>query len=280
MSVLALTSIFMACQEDESLETKVGSFQIYFDSKVGSKDITLREPGSTEYDFTTTNGEKFNLTKFGYYVSKVTLQGPNGEIFEDELLASAAESKGYYHILENDASSQSIKLQNVPAGNYNKITFTIGIPESGVQQGAAGGVLDPAKGAWFWNWNAGYIGFAMEGNAENSGQEYVDWGGGAETKAKTFAFHVGGWKSIDDNDKFVNNVKTISLDMDTSVEVGENLSPLAHVVVDLLKVLDGVSVDFSSTYSIHAPKAGQPFANQLPSVFSVHHVHQSSHGHN
>ncbi|MDN5213146.1 hypothetical protein QQ020_13850 [Fulvivirgaceae bacterium BMA12] len=280
LAMLSLLAILWSCGDDDDAKpAEFGTFQVYFDNKVGADDITRRDNGSTEYDFETSTGEKFNLSLLGYYVSKITLEGPNGEYFQDEMKASASEAKGYYHVLEGESASQNIKLEQVPAGTYNKITFAIGVEEDGVLEGAAGGVLDPADGAWFWNWNAGYIGFALEGTAENSGQEYVDWGGGRETLENTFAIHIGGWKDVADNENFINNIKTITLDFGTTVKVGPDLSPLAHLVTDAMKVLDGAAIDFSNTFSVHAPKAGKPFAEQLPQVFSVHHVHQSTSGH-
>ncbi len=274
-----LMTIWSCNDEGETEPEEVGTFQIYFDNKVGSSDINLKAAGSTEYDFETSSGEAFNISMLGYYVSKISLTGPNGELYEDEVLVNADDARGYYHILEGTSTTQNIRLKNVPAGTYDKLTFTIGVAEDGMQEGAIGGVLDPANSGWFWNWNAGFIGLALEGNAENSGQQYVDWGNGSETLAKTYAIHIGGWKDVEGNENFVNNVKTITVDFGTTVSVAEELSPLAHVVVDVLKMLEGASIDFSSSYSIHSPKGGKTFADQLDQVFSVHHIHQSTSGH-
>lgn len=279
LAIALLATITFACKEDDTVNATPGTFQVFFDNKVGSSDISLKEAGNSTFDFKTASGESFNISKLGYYISKIILEGPNGEKFEDEISVSASEVKGYYQLLESDSKTQSIKLTNVPSGSYNKITFTLGVDESGMKEGAIGGILDPAKGAWFWNWNAGYIGFLVEGNAENSGQEYVDWGGGFETQEGTFAFHVGGWKDVQGSDKFVNNIKTITLDFGTTVNVSEQLSPLAHIVVDVMKVMDKTSVDFSKTFSVHSPKLGKSFADVIPSIFTVHHVHQSTKNH-
>jgi len=279
-AIALLAIVSFSCGEDDSIDpNETGTFQLFFDNKIGSSEVNLTDAGNTSYGYETANGEKFNVSLLGYYVSKIQLSGPGGAFYEDEVLINASEAKGYYHVLESVSGSGGISLQNVPAGKYDQVTFTIGVEEDGVQEGAAGGVLDPVNGGWFWNWNAGYIGFAIEGNAENSGQEYVDWGNGFETQAGTFALHVGGWKDVQDNENFVNNVKTITLGFGTTVSVSEKLSPLAHIVVDAMKILDGAQVDFSTTFAVHAPKLGAPFANQLTQVFSVHHVHQSTQSH-
>lgn len=267
-----------SCDTETPVDAEPGTFRLFFDNRIGEDDITLRAKGSKEYDYTTSGGQAFNLSTFRYYLGKIVLTGPDGARFEDEVKVAADETKGFYLVNEAVDGSNLVLLENVPAGTYNAVQFIIGVDESAVTEGAAGGVLDPAKGAWFWNWNAGYIAMGIEGNAEDSGQEYVDWGGGAETLEGTFAFHIGGWKEVADNPNFVNNVRTVSLDFGVGISVGKDLTPNAHVVVDGKKLLDGVPVDFATTYSIHSPRAGKPLADKLSDVFIVHHVHQNTGG--
>ncbi len=277
LALSALILLFSACKDDELEAQTFGTFEVEFDNRVGSEAISLEEAGSQNYSYTTASGQAFNLSLFGYYISKIKLEGPNGELYEDEMKVSphADEVKGFYQVLQSEPASRFIQLENVPAGTYHRITFTVGIADEGIQDGAAGGILDPAEGAWFWNWNAGYIGIAMEGSAQNSGQEEVV-GDGWTIPAKSFALHVGGWKDVPaatgEEQRFVNNVKTISLAFDSGVRVGEALEPNAHIVVDVLKLLG--NVDFSTTYSVHVPKAGQPFAENIPAAFILDHTHQ------
>jgi hypothetical protein len=279
LGLLALSLFVWSCGGDDDTTNLPGTFVVEFDNMIGSKQMSLSEAGSDNYPFTTGEGQPFNLTLFGYYVSKIKLEGPNGELYEDEIKvsANAADVKGYYQVLESDAASQFITLHNVPEGKYNKITFTVGIDEDGVQEGAAGGILDPAAGAWFWNWNAGYIGMAMEGTSPDSPQEEVQ-GDGWVIYAQSFAVHIGGWKDIapaeGETQKFYNNVKTVTLEFDSPVTVSETLEPEAHIVMDLLKVLDGADIDFGSTYAVHSPAGGKVFADQLSKAFILDHIHQ------
>lgn len=275
---IAASTVFVACQKDNK-EPKAtehnGVFQIKFDHKVGTQDLSLSAADdSTNFIYQTNDGQDFNITKFGYYVTEVKLTGPNGESYTDQMEASAAGTKGYYHVLEDNAGSQLISLSNIPEGTYDKITFTLGVNEAGVQSGASGGVLDIANGAWFWNWNAGYIGFLLEGFAANSNQEYVDFGGGSVTHQGKTAFHIGGWKDVEGNTNFTNNIRTVTLDFGTTIEVRENLNPQAHVIADVLKFYNHSGVDFSSTYAIHSPGAGAPYADHAAHAFSLDHVHQ------
>lgn len=264
---MAIVAIIVSCgEENEDPQTEVaGTVSIEFDNFVGSSMVNLKETGSTNYNYTTTSGHEFNLTRVQYYVSKIILTGENGEMFEDELnvSASADEIRGYYFIQESESASKLVELSNVPAGTYTQITFNLGIDEEGVQEGAAGGILDPASGAPFWNWNAGYIGMTVEGQTD-------------VTEDKAFAIHVGGWKDIVPDDgttqKFYNNVKTITLNLDVDMNVSETLEPEIHIVADIQKVLG--SIDFTATPQVHSPAAGRVFADNLESAFVVDHVHQ------
>lgn len=276
-SILFLSLIafaFTSCEKDDPTPGEdLGTFDIIFDNRVGDSPAGLATEEATDFPFTNGMGQNFNLTLLGYYVSKVELSGPNGEYFADEMStgADAAQVKGFYHILESDPNSQIINLTNVPAGTYHQLTFTLGIDAETVQEGATGGVLDPAEGAWLWNWDAGYIGFAMEGRSPASPQQADQFN--PENSVK---LHVGGWKEIASNPNLVNNVKKITLDFPSSVEVESRLSPNAHLEMDLMKVLEGnhVTVDFSTTYAVHAPAKGKALADNLVHAFTVDHVHQ------
>ena len=280
IAVIVISSfIITACSSDDDNTSgmETGSVEIKWDNIVGSMDMNLVQKEDLNYAYSTADDQEFNITAFGYYINRIVLEGPNAERYEDEVSISAAESKGVYHVVEGDFASTNTILSNVPAGKYNKITFTVGIPEEGVQEGAAGGVLDPAGGAWFWNWNAGYIGFLVEGHASTSSQAYNEIDGFVVPE-KSFAIHIGGWRDIEpiegEPQKFVNNVKTITLNFDSDITVADNQQPSVHLLVNAKALFDESQIDFSTTYAVHAPANGKPFADVLQDVFSYSHVHQ------
>lgn len=280
LAILVLASLgFTACNKDDDTPAKdPGGLSILFDNKLGNKSISIKNFGDQAYEYTDKDGQELNISTYAYYISAIELEGSDGVKHVDPLkvTANADEVTGYYHVISTTSNSNVINLSGIEAGTYNKIRFTLGVDESGVQEGAAGGILDPASGAWFWNWNAGYIGFGVEGNASNSGQEYVDWGNGFETLAGTFAIHVGGWKDVDpepgEDPKFVNNLKVIELDFDSNIRIEDGLTPEAHINVHFDELLKGN--DFSTTYAVHRPDLGKPFAEKLVNVFELDHVHQ------
>lgn len=270
LSIILLT--LSACQKEEvNTTTKYGQFSLNFDNKVGTQELTLTSETSNDFPYKNQMGQEFNVQVLGYYITRVELTGPNGEIYTDEMATGATSDKvkGFYHVMESKVSSQLITLENVPTGTYNKITFTLGVEADYVQQGATGGVLDPANGGWLWNWDAGYIGWGFEGRSTASPAVVGPFN--PDNSVKT---HIGGWKDIAGNAAMVNNVKRITLNFPSSADVSEGGNPSAHIVMDLLKALDGHhGIDFSSTYSIHSPADGSDIAHNLKEAFEVDHIH-------
>ncbi len=277
--LLFLSALFVgiaflsSCKKEDDNKDTFGTLALEFDNIVGDKDLNLVDNASNDFKYTNGMDQAFNVSLLGYYITQIKLEGPNGETFLDPVTtgAAAADVKGIYQILESDVNTQVVTLSNIPAGKYNKVTFTLGIPAEIVSEGATGGVLDPAEGAWLWNWDAGYIGFAFEGRSPASTVAASQW-----NPENSVQIHIGGWKDIQDNPAMVNNVKTFSLDFGTTVNVGEKYSPKAHLKMDILEVIAGhhMTADFSINNQIHSPAGGQGFAENLHAAFVVDHVHQ------
>ncbi len=265
---------FFGCADDndqpEPLEQE-GVMILKFDNVAGQKSAgLLSEVGDTDYPFTTSLDQIFNITLLRYFVSKVSLSGPNGENWSEELLVSADEINGYYLIDESDILSQKVNLEKVPAGTYNSVTFTIGVEQEGIIEGAAGGELTQGAGAtdqdMFWNWNAGYLALKMEGQSASSpGEAFGETI--EETNTNGFTFHVGGWNEP-------NNNKEITLLFD-AIRVADNLEPEVHIVFDVLNLFSGVNeIDLSISNNVHSPASGVSVAENIPGSFQVDHVHQ------
>lgn len=268
---------FNACKDEEETGDP-GTLEVTFDNVAvvnnTQQQLSLASAGSTDYGYTNAMGQKFNITLLRYYISDIELDGPNGEHFHDHMEASASGSKGYYLIDEGIASSQHINLEEIPAGQYNKITFTVGVDSSGVVDGAAGGALDPATCKMFWNWNSGYVAVKFEGQSDASNGGV----GGAETiagdNAHGMAYHIGGWKNIAGT-AFVYNNKRLSFTFDTIVKIDGKQSPELHMVFDVLKLFSGhKDIDFTGNHNVHKPSDGVDVANNMEHAFSYDHIHQ------
>lgn len=278
LSTFASLLLFTACQKDADKVELPGTVTVNFDNIAVvngiQQQLSLASVGSTEYPLKNSMGQPFNITLLRYYVSAIELDGPTGEHFVDDLSVSASESKGYYLVDEAKENSQFITLADVPAGTYNKITFTIGVDSAGVLDGAAGGVLDPAVNKMFWNWNSGYVAMKFEGqspasNGGTSGSESLPTGA-----ANGIVYHVGGWKNIAGT-AFVYNNKRLSFSFDTDMKVSSEREPEVHMVLDILKVFSGSkNIDFTGNHNVHKPTDGADMANNITTAFSFDHVHQ------
>lgn len=275
---VATLYLFSSCEKEDDNPLEVnGKMEIEFDNIAIVNDIqrqlNMTTAGDANYDYQNALGQDFNITLLRYFISEIVLEGPNGERFEDLLAVDATDAKGYYLVDESVSASQLITLEDIPAGEYNKISFTVGVAEEGVKEGAAGGSLDPATNGMFWNWNAGYVALKFEG------QSSVSVGGAvgntiAPEDEKGVVFHVGGWKEIEGT-AFVNNNQSLSYDFDVNAKVGGDHEPHVHMVFDVLSMLSAKNqVDFTGNNNVHKPVDGQAIAENLAEAFRFDHIHQ------
>jgi hypothetical protein len=255
--LIAVSVTFISCSNDENI-SESGPMTIEFDNVVGATNLQLNTSGAP---YTNSRGEAYKLTWLTYYVSNIKLKKTDGTIFQDPIKSDG--SAGYYLVDENDAESQEITLENVPAGEYTEITFTIGVDASQVDQGAQTGDLDPSKGL-FWSWNTGYIFMALEGMSPASNEP-----------GNVFQYHVGGYKE-DAASNQVNNIKTVTLSFNgDAAPVRAEHKPEVHLLFDVNKFLNGSGeqVTFTSTASRHSPMPCKNLANNITSAFVVDHIH-------
>jgi len=286
-SFLALAALFFlisftGCDDEDDnqmIENTFGSVEVEFDNVIGPNDnqrgFSLSEVGSEEYAYTNGMGQDFNVSLLRYFISNVRLESNDGRVFEDETLVDAITSKGYYLIDEDEAASRVITLEDIPAGNYDRIVFTLGVDESGVLEGAAGGTLDPATNRMFWNWNAGYVALKFEGQAEAS----TGGAGGEMISAEMdhgIVYHLGGWKEVEDAPAFTNNIREITLDFDTPAQIADGELPRIHLEFDVASIFSGPGgdVDFTGNNNVHRPVDGTTAVDNAAAAFRFDHIHE------
>lgn len=243
-----------SCDDDESIQG-VGQLDIEFDSKVGDEDLVLNEY------FTNAHDESFSLTRLNYYISNIVLTTDNGVEYV------VPQDSSYFLIREDDEESHHVTIRNVPAGDYNRITFTVGVDSlrSTLDISKRQGVLDPAQGhdGMYWTWNSGYIFFKMEGNSPAAPEE----------QSHAFYYHIGGYGGYETPS--INNIRNATVDMGNSVaQVRANKSPEVHLHVDVLeffknptpiKIAEHSTVMFSEYSTVVS-------ANYI-NMFKFDHVH-------
>ncbi|WP_291724089.1 MbnP family protein [Bernardetia sp.] len=267
---MAFSLILFSCKKDSETEPEIdpnksGTVEIKFDNIYGQDDFTL----NTEY--TNSVGENFTVDMLQYYISNIVLKTEDGR----EYVVPQEES--YFLIKEHDANTQKIQLPNVPEGNYNEVTFTIGVDSlrSTMLPENRTGVLDiGVEGAgkeMYWRWNSGYIFFKMEG--VSSAIEPTE-----NNPDGRFFYHIGGFGGYES--QTINNIRTITLSLGRdAAKAREEAMPSIHIVADMEKVLGGKTDVSLREYPV---VMFNPFSLSVSEnymkAFEYHHVH-NEHGH-
>ena len=161
------------------IKAKKGSVKITFVNTVKGKPIELNTA-----TYTNPFGETYSISKFKYYVSHVSIASPNGSFIEPE---------SYHLINESKPEDLSFPVE-LNAGNYQSLSFLLGVDSLKNVSGAQTDALDPLNDM-FWTWNSGYIMAKMEGNSPQS-----------KVVNNKVEFHIGGFSGA------YNVLKTIKLD--------------------------------------------------------------------
>lgn len=183
----------------------------------------------------------YNISMFKYYVGNFHFKNIDGQ----EVV-----SKGYFLISQEDESSMQIAIDNIPPGEYNALSFTLGVDSIDNCSGAQSGALDPVNGM-FWAWNSGYIFLKMEGISPVS-----------KSTGKRLEFHIGGYKEPN------NCIKIIRLELKRPINTGGNNSVI--IKADASCLFSGSNpIDFSKLSSVTDFHNAKSMADNCASMFSV-----------
>jgi hypothetical protein len=259
MAAVFASALMLACTKDDvgPIGTNdKNTVTLEFDNRVGAQKMAL---GTTNYK--NASGEEFTLTRFNYFISNVALKKADGTVvkFPDQ----------YFLIRQSDPTSWEPELTDVPAADYNEISFTIGVDStrSVSDISARTGVLDPTSygdDGMYWSWNSGYIFVKMEGTSPvvplNSAGK------------RAFELHIGGYGGREA--VAPNNLRSVTLPLNGTAMVRKDIAPTIHLVADFMKVFDGPNtIKLAETNSVHNPAVAGPIADNYMKMFVVDHVH-------
>lgn len=266
---MAFSLTLFSCKKDEDKEPEIdpnkkGMLEIKFDNVAGQDDFALNT------DYVNAAGETFKVDFLQYYISNIVLKSEDGSEFV------VPQEESYFLIKEHDAATQKVQIPNVPEGNYNEVTFTIGVDSLRNTKDVSErtGVLDiGVEGAgqeMYWSWNSGYIFFKMEGTS--TAVEPTD-----TNPTGKFRYHIGGFGGY--STPMFNNVRTVTLSLGRdAAQAREEAMPSIHFVVDILKVLEGTTQVSLREYPT---VMGNPFSLKVSEnymdAFEYHHVHNDGH---
>ena len=251
--VVIATSLFSCSNHDEVI-SGVGNLKLEFDNVYNTNNLAFDTP------YTNSNGEVVKINKLKYIVSNIVLTKADGTTYV------VPKSQSYFIVDEATAASAVLNLPNIPAANYTKVTFGIGVDQAQFNLGATGqgDFLTQAQTAgMMWSWSAGYKFLAFEGTFTSA----------TVTTATSFMVHTG--QTGTDY-----NYSEVTLNLPTNALVRTTITPQVHIMANIAKVLDGatkISLTESNEMGMGAmimSGAKLPLITaNLPSMFSVEHVH-------
>ena len=230
LAIGVLSLVVWACDTvdpDTSFDSKPpGTLQLAFDNVVGNQDLQLNTG-----TYRNASGESFTPTTFNYFVSNIKLTRTDGREYV------VPQDSSYFLIKENVPASQTITLQNVPAGSYKSVSFVIGVDSlrSTMDISQLTGVLDPAgdhtsASGMYWSWNSGYIFLKLEGTSPSAPTD--------ATGENTFRYHIGFFGGRDT--RTINNLKTVPIPFGNDVAaVTAKQRPTVTLQTDVLKIFQG-----------------------------------------
>ena len=255
LALLLVITITACSNNDNETITGTGALALEFDNAFKNNNLILISQTNT-----TASNEVLTISTAKYIVSNIVLTKEDGTIF------AYPKSESYFIIDEATPASLITKLQNIPAGNYTKVTFGIGIDKAQWELGATGqgDFLGKAQAAkMMWSWTAGYKFLALEGTFTSN----------TITTPTPFMIHTGQTGTA-------YNYTQITLDLPTKALVRTNISPDIHIITDLSKIVDGqntIKLSDNTMGGMGAMIMGgtmlESITTNVSKMFRVDHVH-------
>ncbi len=246
--MVAATTLLSCSNEDDTTTNGTGTLKVEFDNIYGDANFAFNTP------YTNSNGEIIKVTDVVYIVSNIVLTKEDGATY------TVPKSDSYFFVNEADAASTLLSLPNIPAANYTKISFGIGVDEAQFNMGGTGqgNLWERADVLGMtWSWAAGYKFVKFEGTYTSP--SYTD---------ASFMVHTGKTGEI-------YNYAEVSLNLPEKALVRTTITPQIHIMSNLKDIIDGTTVvNFEDGGMVMGgAKVQNIMANNVPNMFEVHHVH-------
>ena len=256
VAVMAIALTVASCSSDDNNAVSgQGKIDVEFDNVFGSANLILNTAGNV-----TSQGETLNISDVKYIISNIELTKADGTVFV------YPKAQSYFIVSEANAASQVLELENIPAGNYTKIKFGIGVDETQYNLG------ETVQGDFFaaaqnedmaWTWSAGYKHLLFEGMFTSS----------TVTTPTPFMVHTG--KSGANY-----NYTSVTLDFPDTALIRTNITPDVHIFADVAKIIDGTNKikltdnNMGGMGAMIMSGANLPLVTaNLSDMFTVNHVH-------
>lgn len=245
-----------ACSDSGMDAASEGSLTIEFDNHFGEEDLEL----NTEY--INSKGEVLSISKLNYYISNIEVTTSGGETFV------VPQESSYFLVREADPESQEVVLNHIPTGDYNRISFLIGVDSlrSTMDPSLRKGVLDLTyEEVMYWTPENGYVFLKLEGTSPDA----------PANDGHHFTYHIGGFGGLDESEPTINNIKIKTINMGSArAQVRSNKSPEIHLHVDVSEFFSNPeSISIQEHPTVMFSEYSKTLANNYVNMFKYDHVH-------
>jgi cytochrome c peroxidase len=195
-------------------------------------------------------GQKISVSRFDFLASEIALRRADG--------IWIGQTNWFAYISARDGKT-NFTLENIPAGNYDRVRFHIGlspqINHADAAQWPAGHPLNPDVNRLYWGWSREYVFLALEGGWLNNGSE------------SGFSFHLA-------TDRELMTVELpVALDLNSSREI--------QVALDVGKIFSAPNqIELSETINATHSRTNDALVGELrqnvEAAFTVENVRELS----
>lgn len=248
IAVIAFVITSCSKNDDEKISGQ-GNLGVEFDNVFGTADLILNSQSNV-----TSQSETLKISSVKYIISNIVLTKEDGTTY------TYPKSQSYFIVDESEEATHLLELSAIPAGNYTKIKFGIGVDQSQWDLGETnqGDFLTIAQNnSMFIDSNFGYKFISMDGKFTSS------------TNTTETAFKLQTNKT---NSAY--NYTEVTLPFPDLALVRTTITPEIHVFADVSKIIDGThKMKFSDNPIIIDGDNLSLMTQNLATMFSVAHVH-------
>ncbi len=221
---------------------KKGNLRVKFDPKFNGNPFYL------DSTYVNSSGDSLKFSTVKYYISNIKLKNSSNTYW--------VEDESYYLVNVSQTGGIEILITDIPEGDYNEITYTIGVDSARNVSGSQTGALSTSNGM-FWSWSTGYIFMKFEGTSP-------------QASSGNFTYDIGGFTSSN------NALHTNTHPFGTNLAVTEGGNPKVHMYVDMKSIFDSHhTISVSTMPMVHMPGTNaQMVAMNFHHGFTLDHVHQ------
>lgn len=196
------------------MQETTASLILQFDNRVLQEDLVLNDER-----YSNERNETYTVTELKYIISNITLTDDKGALF------AYPKEDSFFVIDENDPASLKVSLKTIPDGVYTKLQFGLGVDQSNYPLEGANFVPQAEEKGMIWSWTTGFKFLKFEGTFIPDG----------ETTAANFLMHMGSDGINQDN------YQTITINLDTPLEIVEGKSTTLALEANVAIILDGLT---------------------------------------